>query len=180
MEPDLQQGPAERSGEILVFIIRKETKCSECGQELWRGRMITLNRERDALCLGCADLDHLEFLASGDAAVTRRASKYSQLRAVVLQWSRTRKRYERQGILAETEAIERAETECLADADRRQLHAERSQEREAELDQQFVTAFASAIIRKFPGCPPQTASRFAEHACRRSSGRVSFSSRKAV
>jgi hypothetical protein len=44
MEPELQQGPAQESGEILVFLIRKETKCSECGQELWSGRMITLNR----------------------------------------------------------------------------------------------------------------------------------------
>src|SRR5713101_1222856 len=106
MEPDLEQKPTQKSGDILVFLIRKETKCSECGEELWSGRMITLDRERGALCLACADLDHLEFLPSGDAAVTRRASKHSQLRAVVLQWSRTRKRYERQGILAETEAIE--------------------------------------------------------------------------
>jgi hypothetical protein len=52
--------------------------------------MITLNRDRGALCLGYADLDHLEFLASGDAAVTRRASKHSQLRSVVLHWSAER------------------------------------------------------------------------------------------
>ncbi len=172
MEADPQQGPAQKPGEILVFLIRKETKCSECGEELWSGRMITLNRERGALCLGCADLDHLEFLASGDAALTHRASKHSQLKAVVLRWSRTRKRYERQGILAETEAIERAEAECLAAADRRQRHAERRQVREAELDQQFVTAFANAIAREFPGCPPKQALRIAEHACRKSSGRV--------
>jgi hypothetical protein len=94
------------------------------------------------------------------------------LRAVVLQWSRTRKRYERQGILAETEAIERAEAECLADADRRRRQAERRQTREADLDHQFVTAFAGAIVRDFPGCPPETATRIAEHACVKSSGRV--------
>jgi hypothetical protein len=62
--------------------------------------------EQHITSLVCADLDHLEFLPSGDAAVTRRASKYSKLKAVVLQWSRTRQRYERQGILVETEAIE--------------------------------------------------------------------------
>lgn len=172
MKPDLQQEPAQKAGEILVFLIRKETKCSECGQELWPGRKITLNRDRGALCLGCADLDHLEFLASGDAALTRRASKHSQLRAVVLQWSRMRKRYERQGILAETEAIERAEAECLADADRRQRQAERRRTREADLDHRFVTAFASAIVREFPACPPEKATRIAEHACLKSSGRV--------
>lgn len=41
--------------------------------------MITLDRERGPLCLGCADVDHLEFLPSGDAAVTRRTSKHSHL-----------------------------------------------------------------------------------------------------
>ena len=60
-----QPALAQKSGGILVFLIRNEAKCAECGQELWRGRMITLNRDRGALCLGCADLDHLEFLASG-------------------------------------------------------------------------------------------------------------------
>jgi hypothetical protein len=172
MEPDLQQSPAQKSGEILVFLIRKETKCSECGEELWSGRMITLNRERGALCLGCAELDHLEFLPSGDAAVTRRATKHSRLKAIVLQWSRTRKRYERQGILAEIQAIERAETECLADADRRRRQAERRRVREAELNKDFVTRFADAIILEFPACPPEEATRIAEHACLKSSGRV--------
>lgn len=170
MEPE--EGPVQKPGEILVFRIRNDTKCSECGEELWSGRMITLRRERGALCLDCADLDHLVFLPSGDAAVTRRASKHSRLKAVVLRWSRTRKRYERQGILAEIEAIERAEAECLADADRRQRQTARRQERAAELDQQFVNGFAGAIVREFPGCPPKEASRIAEHACLKSSGRV--------
>jgi hypothetical protein len=172
MEPEPQHGVAQNPGELLVFLIRKDTKCSECGEELWRGRMITLNRERGALCLACADLDHLEFLPSGDAAVTRRASKHSKLKAVVLRWSRTRNRYERQGILAETEAVEKAEAECLADADRRLRQAERRREREAEVDQQFVNEFADAIGRQFPGCPSEEASRIAAHACRKYSGRV--------
>jgi hypothetical protein len=41
---------------------------------------------------------------------------------VVVRWSRSRKRYERQGILAESEAIERAEPECLSDAEVRARH----------------------------------------------------------
>jgi len=172
MEPEPQQGAAQNPGELLVFLIRKDTKCSECGEALCRGGMITLNRERGALCLACADLDHLEFLPSGDAAVTRRASKHSKLKAVVLRWSRTRNRYERQGILAETEAIEKAEAECLADADRRLRQAERRREREAEVDQHFVNEFADAIVRQFPGCLSEEASRIASHACRKYSGRV--------
>ena len=49
--------------------------------------------------------DHLVFLARGDVALTRRAGKYSTLRAVVLRFSRSRKRYERQGILVEEGGI---------------------------------------------------------------------------
>lgn len=83
---------AQKPGEILAFFVRRDTKCGECGIELFSGSMLTLDKERGALCLSCADLDHLEFLASGDAAVTRRATKHSKLRAVVLQWSRSRAR----------------------------------------------------------------------------------------
>jgi hypothetical protein len=172
MEPEPRREAAHKPGELLVFLIRNNTKCSECGEALWQGGMITLNRERGALCLACADLDHLEFLPSGDAAVTRRASKYSKLKAVVLRWSRTRNRYERQGILAEEKAIEKAEVECLADADQRLRQAERRREREAEVDQRFVREFADVIVRQFPACPPAEASRIAAHACRKSSGRV--------
>ena len=68
--------------------------------------MITLEKERGALCLECADLDHLEFLPSGDAALTRRASTHSRLKAVVVQFSRARRRYERQGVLIESEALD--------------------------------------------------------------------------
>jgi hypothetical protein len=161
-----------KPGEILVFFVRRDTKCAECGGDLFSGTMITLEKERGALCLGCADLDHLQFLASGDAAVTRRATKHSKLRAVVLQWSRTRKRYERQGILVEAEAIEKAEAECLADADRRRRQAERRALRTAEIDQAFVQQFAHAILQQFPKCPIAEANRIAEHACLRHSGRV--------
>jgi hypothetical protein len=65
--------------------------------------------------MACADMDHLVFLPSGDAALTRRAKTNSRLSAVVVRFSRARKRYERQGILVEEDALERAEQECLAD-----------------------------------------------------------------
>jgi hypothetical protein len=44
---------------------------------------------------------------------------------VVVQWSRARQRYERQGILAEVEAIAQAERECLADSELRDRRRER-------------------------------------------------------
>ena len=74
------------------------------------------------ICLACADLDHLLFLGSGNATLTRRAKKASRLSAVVVRWSRVRKRDERQGILVEEAALERAEAECLAD---QEIRAER-------------------------------------------------------
>jgi hypothetical protein len=96
------------------------------------------------LCLDCADLGHLEFLPSGDAAMTRRAKKASGLSAVVVRWSRSRKRYERQGILAETEAIEFAEQECLADAELRARRRERDEARRADEDERFQAELADA------------------------------------
>jgi hypothetical protein len=163
--------PDDTKQELVVFIIRKESKCAECGKELWRGSFLRTEGEK-GLCLECADLDHLEFLPRGDTAVTRRATKYSKLRAVVVQWSRTRKRYERQGILAEPEAIRRAEEESLADADlraRRRAHA--AVQRDVA-DQEFIAEFARAIRTQYPSCPVAEETRIAEHACRKHSGRV--------
>jgi hypothetical protein len=124
------------------------------------------------LCLGCADMGHLDFLPAGDAALTRRAKKTSRLSAVVVRWSRSRKRYERQGILAETEAIERAEQECLSDADARARRRERDQIRRADEDRGSQQEFADAIRSAFPGCPPTRADAIARHAAARGSGRV--------
>jgi hypothetical protein len=106
-----------RGQEIVVFMIPRDTACEQCGTMLFKPAFLRLLKEGDtsrALCLACGGLGHLEFLPSGKPAVTRRAGKYSSLRAVVLKWSRARKRYERQGILAEVQAIERAENECLS------------------------------------------------------------------
>src|SRR6185295_18240540 len=113
-----QPEESKKSKELDVFILRTEAKCAECGEELFKGNFLRVENDRP-LCLDCADLGHLEFLPRGDTAVTRRATKHSALRAVVVQWSRARKRYERQGILALPQAIRQAEDECLADADLR-------------------------------------------------------------
>ncbi len=86
---------SEKHKEILVFIVRRDTKCSECGEELWSGSFLYLEKDK-ALCLSCADLDQLEYLHSGDPALTRRSIKHSKIHAKVLKWSRTRNRYERQ------------------------------------------------------------------------------------
>jgi hypothetical protein len=101
-----------------VFISNRELRCDDCGDDLGRHAMAFLAGDRGALCLTCADLDHLTFLPPGDAALTRRARKYSTLAAVVLKWSRARKRYERQGLPVEEQVLQNAEVECLNDAER--------------------------------------------------------------
>src|SRR3972149_5771419 len=109
----VERAGAERfSRDLRVFISTRESRCDDCGEDLGRRAWILLAGDRGSLCLACADLDHLVFLPPGDAALTRRARKHSTLAAVVLKWSRTRKRDERQGLLVETRALERAEQEC--------------------------------------------------------------------
>jgi hypothetical protein len=159
------------ASEIVVFWILRDSVCAECGEELGKGRFLRMEAER-ALCLACADLDHLVFLGRGDAALTRRASRHSTLRAVVVRFSRSRKRYERQGVLVEETALTRAEQECLSDAEARRLARERAAERRQELDADYVEKFARRVGDRFPGCPGGEQHAIAEHACRKYSGRV--------
>ncbi|MGA8746529.1 MAG: hypothetical protein WB507_11790 [Solirubrobacterales bacterium] len=84
------------------------------------------------LCIYCADLDHLVYLPAGDALHTRRARKASGLSVVVVRSSRARRRYERQGILVEGEALDRAESECLADEKSRTRRRQRERGRRAK------------------------------------------------
>lgn len=158
--------------ELKVFISTRESTCGECGENLGHHAWITLNRDKGALCLACADLNHLVFLESGDAALTRRARKHSALSAVVLKWSRARKRYERQGLLVEGQALEKAEEECLADNEVRKRRQERAAVLREELDQQYVEQFSRRIRELFSGCPAGREREIAEHACLKYSGRV--------
>jgi len=165
-------GKQGKTDDVLVFSVRRDTKCGECGCELSKGSLIRLEEGPGALCLSCADLDHLDFLAPGNAALTRRARKHSRLSAIVLRWSSARKRYERRGILAEPQAIDQAEAECLDDAEERAVRRERAQTKRQEQDQQYVAEFARQISQLYPGCPVDTARAIAAHACRKYSGRV--------
>jgi hypothetical protein len=161
-----------KKSDLKVFITTGEASCSECGEDLGRKAWITLVEDKGALCLACADLDHLVFLPAGDAALTRRSRKHSTLCAVVLRWSRARKRYERQGLLVEEEALDQAEEECLADADVRARRREREAVRRAELDREYVQQFSERVRALYPTCPPGREVAIAEHACLKYSGRV--------
>jgi hypothetical protein len=162
----------KQSSDLKVFISTSDSFCDECKEDLGRRAWITLTQDKGAFCLACADLDHLVFLPSGDAALTRRARKHSILVAVVLKWSRARKRYERQGLLVEELALEEAERECLADSEARARRREREAERRAELDREYVEHFALRVRELFPRCPAGREVGIAEHACLKYSGRI--------
>lgn len=101
----------ERSQGLTVIQPIRDWACTECAGT---GDLIRMD-DAGQLCLACADLDHPVFPPAGDAALTRRATKASSLSAVVLRWSRARKRYERQGVLVEDPALTLAEEQCLSD-----------------------------------------------------------------
>jgi hypothetical protein len=117
-------------------------------------------------------MDHPIFLPSSNTALTRRARKHSILSAVVLKWSRARKRYERQGLLVEEQAMERADAECLADGEVRARSREREAELRVQLDREYVERFTLRVRELFPECPSGREKAIAEHACRKYSGRI--------
>src|SRR6266508_2370058 len=102
----------ERQKDVVVVEALGDWTCAGCGADDHRWLRMD---DAGPLCLDCADLGHLVFLPRGDAALSRRARRASNLSAVVVRFSRARKRYERQGILVEESALELAEEHCLAD-----------------------------------------------------------------
>ncbi len=160
-----------RAAQPVVFQILRDSHCSECGAEIAQGSFLLMEAEQP-LCLPCARLDHLEYLPSGDAALTRRATKYSGRTAVVVRFSRSRGRYERQGILVENAALERAEQECTLDADARATTRARAAVLRREQDRELITRMTKAILALFPGCPPHEAGAIAAHTAVRGSGRA--------
>ena len=149
---------AVKRAEVVVFSIIRDSACRECGAELLKGQFLQMEDGRP-LCLRCADLDHLVFLPRGHTALTRRASTHSTLRAVVVRFSPTRKRYERQGVLVDETALARAEQECLADGEARALARQRAAEYRERVDARYAAAFARRLGDLFPGCPIASAKR---------------------
>jgi hypothetical protein len=166
LEEKLSQAPKP-----VVFQNLREAQCSECGAEIAQDSFLSMEIGQP-LCLQCARLNDLEFLPSGDTALTRRASKYSGRVAVVVRFSRSRARYERQGILVETAALERAEQECVVDADERAVARARGAERRRKQDGELAAQMMKQIAILFPGCPTREVAAIAEHTAVRGSGRV--------
>ena len=175
ISPDLSEARQERltqrkskPPDLVVISPLKDWTCTSCGGT---GSLLFMEGP-GPLCLTCADLDHLVFLPAGDATLSRRAKKASGLAAVVVRFSRGRRRYERQGILVEEAALEHAEEQCLADEDVRERRRGRDRERRANEDVEFQARMAEEIGRLFPSCPADRAGEIARHAGARGSGRV--------
>jgi hypothetical protein len=94
-----------RAPDLVVIAPLTDWTCSKCGGT---GDFLLMD-PTGPLCRHCAKLDHLVYLPAGDAALSRRAKRASGLSAIVVRFSRSRKRYERQGILVEESALKQAE-----------------------------------------------------------------------
>jgi hypothetical protein len=161
-------GAQAKAPDLVVIEPLNQWTCTGCGGS---GSLL-LMEDGGPLCMTCADLDHLVFLPAGDAALSRRARKASRLVAVVVRFSRSRKRYERQGILVEEAALQQAEVQCLADEDARARRRKRDRQRRADQDLVFEGQLAEAVARLFPGCPRERAAAIARFAAVRGSGRI--------
>ncbi|RBP00861.1 hypothetical protein DFR50_1663 [Roseiarcus fermentans] len=113
LSPELSEKTRERVAEkasrppelVAVIPLNREWKCHRCGGA---GDFLMMEDPGPA-CLRCVGLGDLEYLPAGDALVTRRAKAGSARHAVVVRFSRTRGRYERQGLLVEPQALAEAE-----------------------------------------------------------------------
>ena len=100
--------------DIVVWSYRV-TRCSACPAEFIHDRTLVCfeggrRKPKNAVCLACAGLDGYVFVPAGDHKLTRRASKYSAARGVIV--GRPIKYINRYGILVQPEALHRALDEC--------------------------------------------------------------------
>jgi hypothetical protein len=92
---------------VVVLPLNEAWTCHRCGGT---GSILVMENPGPA-CLRCVGLDDLEFLSAGDALLTRRAKAKSARHAAVVRFSKSRGRYERQGLLVEPQALTQARRE---------------------------------------------------------------------
>jgi len=117
VSPELSEKKRERLAEkasrapelVVIQPLNDEWKCHRCGG---MGSLLMMENPGPA-CMRCAGLDDLEFLGAGDALLTRHAKALSNRHAVVVRFSRRRRRYERQGLLVEPQALAQAQRKLV-------------------------------------------------------------------
>lgn len=93
---------ASRAPELVVIQpLNGAWKCHRCRGT---GEFLVMENPGPA-CLRCVGLEGLEFLSAGNALLTRRVKAKSTRHAVVVRFSKSRRRYERQGLLVESQAL---------------------------------------------------------------------------
>jgi hypothetical protein len=107
---------ASPAPELVAILPRnRDWKCHRCGHT---GDILMMEKEGPA-CMTCVGLGDLEFLSAGNAKLTRLAKAKSKRHAVVVRFSKTRSRHERQGLLVETQALDEAQRQLAVEAARR-------------------------------------------------------------
>jgi hypothetical protein len=115
VSPELSEKKRERLAEkagrepelVVIQPLNTGWTCHRCGGT---GDLLMMENSGPA-CLRCLGLGDLEYLPAGDALLTRRVKARSKRYAVVVRFSRSRRRYERRGLLVEPQALEGAERE---------------------------------------------------------------------
>ncbi len=116
VSPELSEKKRERLAEkashapelVVIQPLNTEWTCRRCGGS---GDLLMMEPPGPA-CLRCVGLGDFEYLPAGDALLTRRAKAKSTRYAVIVRFSRTRRRYERQGLLVEPQALADARREA--------------------------------------------------------------------
>ena len=97
--------------ELTVFQIRHDSRCSQCGMELLRGSLLLMEQDRP-LCMSCSGFNGFVYLPAGNPKFSRLVKQWSGRYAVVVEFSRARRRYERQGLLVGKSAFDQARSAC--------------------------------------------------------------------
>ena len=64
-----EQAPSD-SKDLVVFSIVRDSQCSECKRELWKGDLLSMEKGAP-LCMACADLETELCAAEDGSALTR-------------------------------------------------------------------------------------------------------------
>lgn len=95
----------EQPPELLAFIISKASTCSKCKKEIHKNGLLYIEEEQ-VFCMDCSRFSKFIFLPSGNSKLTRLAKKHSSIYVVVVKFSKSRKRYERHGLLISQEVLQ--------------------------------------------------------------------------
>jgi hypothetical protein len=108
----LGNSEASKKQDEVVYELFRASRCFRCDAKLNPGdlaKLVNAENDREVLCRKCGGFDSLQMLRSGNAKVTKLASRLSASKYVVLKWSELWKTYERVGLLLEASAIAEAE-----------------------------------------------------------------------